>query len=369
MLALLAACSSGGPVLPEAMPRTSPSAGFTLAVIQLASGNGDRADNLSRATGWLERAAAEGADLAVFPEFMPTGYSLDYDAWDAAEPRGGPTEVWLGEQARRLGLYVGTSFLEAEGEDFYNTFSLAAPDGRIAGRVRKSTPAGLEGRLFRGDEGPRVIETSLGKVGIGICQESYRCFLAQRVHSEGAEVLLLPHSFPDLSGMGGLEAPPGRFVASWYARQLGIPVAMVNKVGPWQSTLPELPTPIQGRFPGASAIAAAGGEIQAELGPEAGLALSYVSLQPELRRAPEVACTGPFVNDLTLGGPVRRFMTRLQIRAVQLLGLTTLEDRARAAYEEHPDRAERARAAAMSEMNTNPSGDSDALAPSSSRAP
>jgi hypothetical protein len=30
---------------------------------------------------------------------------------------------------------------EAAGEDFYNPFALAAPDGSIAGKVRKAPPA------------------------------------------------------------------------------------------------------------------------------------------------------------------------------------------------------------------------------------
>ena len=358
-IALVAGCVPPTPAEPPAGSGSETSSGVArrlrLAVVQLASENGAREANLAAATPWIERASADGAQLVVLPEFMPTGYSLDFDAWDAAEPRGGPTERWLTAQASRLGMHVGTSYLEADGDDFYNTFALAEPGGRIAGRVRKSAPAGLEGRLFRGDPGPRVIETSLGRIGVGICQESYRCMLAPSVHEAGAEVLLLPHSYPDLSESGGLEAPPGRFVAQFYARELGIPVAMVNKVGQWRTRIPEVETTITGEFPGESAIADTDGEVVAELDGRAGFAVAEVWLDPERRRVPSVSCTGPFVDALTLGGPLRRFFTRMQIRAVQIFGLDTLESRSIRIYDQHPERAARARAAAGS---TSPRRDS-----------
>ena len=75
---------------------------------------------------------------------MPSGYFLTEEIWDCAEPWNGPTYAWLTALARRMGIFLGTSFLEAEGEDFYNTFALATPEGEIAGRVRKTPPASLE---------------------------------------------------------------------------------------------------------------------------------------------------------------------------------------------------------------------------------
>jgi len=41
----------------------------------------------------------------------------------------------------------------------------------------------------------------------------------------------MPHASPDMSNGGGLASPPGTHLASWYARKLGVPVAMVNEVG------------------------------------------------------------------------------------------------------------------------------------------
>jgi hypothetical protein len=65
--------------------------------------------------------------------------------WDAAESFDGPIVQWLQRTSKRFGIYLGLTFLEADGEDFFNTFGLGTPAGTIAGRVRKSPPASLAG--------------------------------------------------------------------------------------------------------------------------------------------------------------------------------------------------------------------------------
>jgi len=46
-----------------------------------------------------------------------------------------------------------------------------------------------------------------------------------------SETRTLRNASPDMSDSGGLPSPPGTHLASWYAAKLGVPVAMVNKVG------------------------------------------------------------------------------------------------------------------------------------------
>jgi N-carbamoylputrescine amidase len=121
--------------------------------------------NLRRASTFADTAAAKGAQLVVFPELMPTGYYLSFDTWDAAEPSDGKTVQWLKSTSRRLHISLGTSFLEADGEDFYDTFVLTTPSGDEAGRVRKQIPAGPEAYFFCGAIGSHVISTAIGKIG------------------------------------------------------------------------------------------------------------------------------------------------------------------------------------------------------------
>ncbi len=124
---------------------------------------------------------------------MPTGYALNESIWQAAEPHTGPTARWLLETSRRLGCAIGTSFLEAQDDIHFNTFVLAGGDGRELGRVRKETPASLEAGFFRGEEGPHMIMTPFGRIGVGICYESYLCSTERHFADGDPDLILLPH--------------------------------------------------------------------------------------------------------------------------------------------------------------------------------
>jgi N-carbamoylputrescine amidase len=275
-----------------------------IAVVQMPSANGAIEDNLGRATRWAAAAARAGAGLVLFPELMPTGYSLYTDIWDAAEPGDGPTARWLGATARRWGVYIGTSFLEADGEDFYNTFVLTGPDGAEAGRVRKAVPADVEAYFFKGAMGPHVIETAIGRIGVGVCAESYYCALAEAMRTGRADLILMPHSAADCSASGALPAAPGTHLGLWYAAHLGVPVAFANKVGPWRSRAIE-PPPLEatGFFPGRSAIVDGDGRVLADMDGREGFAVADVTLDPARRIDRGPVCEGVGIAELTIGGP------------------------------------------------------------------
>ncbi len=141
---------------------------------------------------WWVRQRDRERRLILLPELMPSGYLLTEEIWDCAEPFNGRTVSWLTGLAKQMGISVGTSFLEAEGEDFYNTFVLAVPGGQIAGRVRKSPPASLEACFYRAGEGSHVIETDLGRIGVGICYENLLYERLVGLYAEGVDLVLQP---------------------------------------------------------------------------------------------------------------------------------------------------------------------------------
>jgi N-carbamoylputrescine amidase len=94
--------------------------------------------NLEHATSLVEQAARDGAQIIVLPETAASGCSMSHLIWDAAETRDGRTIHWLRDLPARLGVYVGIGFVEADGEDFFDAYALGAPDGQIAGIVRKT---------------------------------------------------------------------------------------------------------------------------------------------------------------------------------------------------------------------------------------
>lgn len=120
-----------------------------VAAVQMQSANGMVQANLQRASRLVEDAAARGSQLVLVPELLSIGFELNARAWESAEPQGAATATWLCEMARRFKLHIGGSYLEALGGDFYNTFALAAPAGKIAGRVRKEHPCSIEAYIFK----------------------------------------------------------------------------------------------------------------------------------------------------------------------------------------------------------------------------
>jgi N-carbamoylputrescine amidase len=304
-----------------------------IAIAQMASGAHDIEGNLKRAEAHAEEAVRRGAQLVLFPELMPTGYSLWYDIWDSAEPSHGPTSRWLAATSSRLRAYLGTSFLEAAGDDFFNTFILAGPDGREAGRVRKQVPADAEAYFFKGAIGSHVIETALGRIGVGICAENFYCFLANEMSARQVDLILMPHSSPDSSASGGLPTPPGTHLALWYARRLGVPVAFVNKVGDWTTRrLNPPPAQTRGFFPGLSTIVDADADVLVLMEGEEGIGVADVTLDPARKAAAGVVCSGVGIAELTIGGPAGA----ASVAHTQAVGA--------AAYLANAERARRARA-------------------------
>lgn len=262
-----------------------------VAAIQSRSHNGAIEANLAHAETLVEDAAAQGAELVLCPEFLAAGYIYDESIWRSAEPAGGPTETWLERVATQHGLYLGAGFLEAEGEDFYNTFSLYGPDGTRHGRVRKASLPMFEGWYFTPCSGPKVIHTPLGKLGVGICNDNQTASFLRHMFDERPDLLLMPHSAPTpaLPGSGWpyrqvydtqLAEVPVRF-----ARALGVPTVMANKAqrGTTSTPIPLLPgVRIPLAFHGHSAICDGRGEVLERLVGEEGVLVADVSLDPAL---------------------------------------------------------------------------------------
>lgn len=258
-----------------------------VAAVQLSSVNGERDTNLARAGVWVQQAAERGARLVVLPELFSGGYWLTEQAWDSAEPEGGPTETWLRALARAQRIHLGGSYLQARGEDFFNVFALATPAGDIAGRIPKQRPASVEAYLFRGQVSSHIIRTDLGRIGVGICYDNLFRFLPEALIAGDADLVLMPFSAPTPQqrwyyGRRRVQAFLAAFRngARTYARMLGIPAIQVNKSGPWSSALPAFFPPQHSKFDGQSQIADSDGTVVAQLADEEAVIVADVTLDP-----------------------------------------------------------------------------------------
>jgi N-carbamoylputrescine amidase len=267
---------------------------LTVAAVQVESRNLDVAGNLARAEVQVAAAAQRGAELVVCPELLAAGYIYHPSIWNAAEPRGGPTELWLSRMAHRHRLYIGASYLEACGEHFYNTFALMNPDGSVAGRVRKESLPGFEGWFIRSCPLSKVIETEIGRIGVGICHDNCTGRFMRRLCREPVDLLLMPHSTPCMT-MGPLDLGGAqvrqllRSAAGFYAQAFGVPTVMSNKAAGQDSTspIPWLPLlRLHFHFVGQSTICDADGNVADRLDEQEGVVVAEIALDPQRKHRP-----------------------------------------------------------------------------------
>ena len=117
---------------------------MNVAVVTFEPRWGDKERNLNRIVGYIECAAARGANLVVLPETALTGYDVvaapEGEACmhhRLAEPIPGPSTEAVAEVTHRLGVYAVFGLAErAEDGTVYNAAVACGPDG-VLGRYRK----------------------------------------------------------------------------------------------------------------------------------------------------------------------------------------------------------------------------------------
>jgi N-carbamoylputrescine amidase len=265
-----------------------------VAGVQVESRNGEGEGNLRRAEAFVRLAAEQGAQLVLCPEFLAPGYIYHESIWEAAEQQGGLTEAWLREMSTTHDLYIGASYLEVSGDDFFNTFTLIKPDGSLAGCVRKQSLPAFEGWYFKSSADPKVIDTDLGRIGIGICNDNNTAAFMYSMIQARPDLLLMPHSAPGVQNrwfrlVTHATCQTLDSIAPFYARRFGIPTLMVNKAAGRgsHSPLPLLPfVRLRFRFPGMSVICDADGAVLDKLGDEKGIVIADVVLDASRKRKP-----------------------------------------------------------------------------------
>jgi N-carbamoylputrescine amidase len=264
-----------------------------VAALQVSSVDGEPERNLRNASRFVAEAARAGAQLVLAPEFLACGYRYEESIWRFAEPAGGATETWLAEQADAHRIVIGASFLEAEGDDFFNTFSLFGPDGAL-GRIRKRSLPFFEGWLFKPCSLPKVIESPIGRLAVGICNDTQTSAFLREVGDARPDLILMPHSAPTphLPFGNGLFRPLHdaqlHVVCHRYANAFGVPVVMCNKVSraPTTTAIPILPfLRVRFDFTGGSSICDSDGAVVAQASDEELALVGEVELAPNRKRA------------------------------------------------------------------------------------
>jgi nitrilase len=173
----------------------------------------DRERTLDKLAETVAAAAAEGAQLVVFPEaFVPaypsSKWAKELAGW--ADPRAkeafallaresvavpGPACDRLAEIAREHEVWLVTGVNEvdpAHPGTIYNSLLYHAPDGRLALHHRKLVPTNHERLVWgQGDgRGLRAVDTPLGRLGGLICWENYMPLARFALYESGIELYI-----------------------------------------------------------------------------------------------------------------------------------------------------------------------------------
>jgi predicted amidohydrolase len=175
----------------------------------------------------LNAAGESGANLVVLPELATTGYVFETreEAFAHSETiPDGPSLQLFERLAAQHGMYVVGCIVERDGERLYDTAVLVGPDGYV-GRYRKTHLWNTEKLWFTpGDEGFKVFDTRIGRIGLLVCWDIWFPETARIVSQMGADIICIP--------TGWVWTPPPLYDASGVcmAAHLTITAAHVNNV-------------------------------------------------------------------------------------------------------------------------------------------
>jgi predicted amidohydrolase len=169
-----------------------------VAVAQVEPKLGEKEHNLAMCFARLEEAAAQGVELAVFPECAIAGYMWDSaeEALPYAEEIPGPTTEAFERECARLNIHAITGLLEREGDTLFNAAILVGPDGLVGSYRKTHLPfLGVDRFVTPGDEF-KVFDTALGKIGLIICYDLRFPEVTRTLALAGADIVALPTNFP-----------------------------------------------------------------------------------------------------------------------------------------------------------------------------
>lgn len=164
-----------------------------IAMSQMRCEKGDWEGNLRRTEEFMSEAAAQGCQVAVFPEMGLSGYCCDEHYREAAQPLDSPLVRRFVDMTTRYRIAASCGFIEANGEDKPFVTQVLAQNGRIIGVYRKVHIVDEETELFSpGGEMP-VFKLPVGDeeltCALAICADSDRPDLFARFAEQGARVV------------------------------------------------------------------------------------------------------------------------------------------------------------------------------------
>jgi len=192
LLPLTGSCGKGEG-LGTSRPASPPVRELTVAAVSCESRIRQTDFNLSRIEHWARRAAAAGADIALFPETAISGWWASRETRAFAEPIDGPSITRLRQLAGELGMVLAVGMTERNGEKVHITHVVLDGNG-VIGTHRKTSLAPGEEKTWDPGDDANVFEVKGIRVGIAICFESVHPPTCAKLRANGAEVILAPYA-------------------------------------------------------------------------------------------------------------------------------------------------------------------------------
>ncbi|PSS36412.1 Omega-amidase [Actinidia chinensis var. chinensis] len=191
----------------------SDEARFKIALCQMLV-TSDKERNIVHARKAIEEAANKGAQLVLLPEIWNSPYSNDsFPVYAEDIDAGGdasPSTAMLSELSRNLQItIVGGSIPERSGDKLYNTCCVFGTDGKLKAKHRKihlfdiDIPGQMtfkESLTLTAGDSPTIVDTDVGRIGIGICYDIQFQELAMLYAARGAHLLCYPGAFNMVTG-------------------------------------------------------------------------------------------------------------------------------------------------------------------------
>jgi nitrilase len=195
------------------------------AAVQLSPVLFDRAGTIAKVVRRIEEAAAQGAELVVFPETIvpyypyfsfikaPAAFGADHlqlIEQAVSVPSAATDEI--GRAARQAGAVVAIGVNECDHGTLYNTQLVFDADGTLVLSRRKITPTFHERMIWgQGDgSGLRAVDTKVGRIGALACWEHYNPLARYVLMAEREEIHVAMF--------------PGSLVGNIFAEQIAVTI-------------------------------------------------------------------------------------------------------------------------------------------------
>ena len=211
-----------------------------LAICQILVIDSDREGNFRRIEDALADAAAQHAQIAVFPESSILGWE-NPEAHRLAEPIPGNDSNRIAVLARKYGMMIAIGLDEKDGDRLYDSAILVDKTGKLLWKHRKinvlpelMTPPYSQGRPK--DIG--VVDTEFGRIAVLICADTFTDAYVERLKALKPDLMLVPYGWAAANDKWPEHSKELEALVKRRAAEVKCPMAGVDLVGemthgPW----------------------------------------------------------------------------------------------------------------------------------------